>query len=197
MLNQMKTVAMALSVAAALPLSPRAHAAESAGVVWAASPVGTQAVPAAPPLTLMPSNGYVPLKTSGGKCLLVARRGTQIVALELSPLTDGAKLVGWKPQVIDMDTLTSKWGYTSNGVNTANNPVTTQIAGQSKSELNRDGSYSMSSRWGNTHVETVARGESQSAVLVTQNGKTYRKYTHFRPATQDAPVSASDEYFCR
>jgi hypothetical protein len=161
-----------------------AGAAENA-VIWAANPAGAQSVPQAASVTLLPSNGYVPLKTASGKCLLVARRGTQIVAVELSPLTQGDKLIGWKPQAIDMSTLTSKWGYSIDG------------AAQNRTELKKDGSYATSSAWGNTHVESIARGETQSAVTVTQNGKTYRKYSHFKPATPDMPVAASDEYFCR
>ncbi|KND62237.1 hypothetical protein BVER_01878 [Candidatus Burkholderia verschuerenii] len=193
MLNRMK-MAMAATMLAAASALPIASAAESAGVVWAANPVGVQAMPDASSVTLLSSGGYAPLKTSGGKCLLVARRGTQIVAIELSPLLDGGKVIGWKPQAIDMNTLTSKWGYHADG---ASNPVTTQIAMQNNSALNKDGSYSTSSTWKNTHVQTIASGESESAVTVTVNGKTYRKYSHFKPATPDAPLPASDEYFCR
>jgi hypothetical protein len=33
--------------------------------------------------------------------------------------------------------------------------------------------------------------------MVTANGKTYHKYSHFKPATPDTPDAASDEYFCQ
>jgi hypothetical protein len=193
MSNRMK-MAMAAAMLAAASVLPVANAAGSAGVVWAANPVGAQAMPDASFVTLMSSSGYVPLKTSSGKCLLVARRGTQIVAIELSPLLDGAKVIGWKPQVIDMNTLTSKWGYHADE---ASNPASAQIAVQSRTALNKDGSYSTSSSWINSHVQTIASGESESAVSVTVNGKTYRKYTHFKPATPLAPLPASDEYICQ
>jgi hypothetical protein len=200
MLKQMKAAALGLSLAAAIaPCGARAasaaSAADGAAVLWAANPVGAQSVPNVPaPLTLLPSNGYVPLQTSGGKCLLVARRGTQIVAVELSPVNAGGKLTGWKPQAVDMDTLTSKWGYQADAKSGA---ATSQLAQQNNSSINKDGSFSTSSAWGNTHVETIASGESQSSATVTVNGRTYRKYSHFKPATPDTPMAASDEYFCQ
>jgi hypothetical protein len=202
MLNQIKTAALTLgAVAAFAALAPlHASAAESAGVVWSANPAGAQSVPNAPPLALLPSSGYAPLQTAGGKCLLVARRGTQIVAIELSPLTIGMKVIGWKPQTIDMDTLTSKWGYqpqhSTLDAKDFGNPVTTQISAQTKTDTT-SGAFSKSSSWSNAHVESFSTGESESAVTVTANGKTYRKYSHFKPATPDAPVAASDEYFCQ
>jgi hypothetical protein len=205
MLNHMKPAALALAattmIAAMTTFVPlHARAAQSAGVVWAANPVGAQTIPDAASIALLPSSGYVPLQTSAGKCLLVARRGTQIVAIELSPLKIGAKVIGWKPQTIDMDTLTSKWGYQppQSSIDTKGfgNPVTAQIAGQTKTDT-KSGSYSTSSTWGNSHVESASTGESEAAVTVTANGKTYRKYSHFKPATPEAPVASSDEYFCQ
>ncbi len=178
MKNRMKAAAC---VASALTVLITQHAsAETA--MWAANPVGTQSVPNAPSITLLPSNGYVPLRTASGKCLLVARRGTQIVAVELTPMTDGAKVIGWKPQTVDMDTVTSKWGYHADA---SGSIVTRQMADQK------------SSTWTNTHVQALASGESESSVSVTANGKTYRKYSHFKPATPDAPQAASDEYICQ
>jgi hypothetical protein len=194
MLKQMKAAALGVSLAAAIaPCGARA--AENATVLWAANPVGAQSVPnVSTPLTLLPSNGYVPLQTSSGKCLLVARRGTQIVAVELSPVNAGGKIAGWEPRTVDMDTLTSKWGYQADTKSAA---ASSSLAQQNNSSINKDGSFSTSSAWGNTHVSTIASGESESSATVTVNGKTYRKYSHFKPATPDTPVAASDEYFCQ
>lgn len=175
-------------------------------MIWAANPAGVQAMPNAQALALLPSSAYVPLQTSGGQCLLVARRGTQIVALELSPLAIGAKVIGWKPQVIDMSTLTSKWGYKTPDVSmdtqSFGNPVTAQISAQSSMDMSNH-----ASSWSNSKVEAhssaiaaasgASAGELESAESVTVNGKTYRRYSHFKPATTDAPVAASDEYFCQ
>jgi hypothetical protein len=127
-------------------------------------------MPGAPPLTLLPSSsGAVPLRTGdGGKCLLVARRGTQIVAVELSPVVNGPKLVGWAPKQIDMNTLTSKWGYqppqASSAVSAFGNPVTKSIAETSSSI-------------------------AEASATVTVNGKTYRRFTQFKD-------TAADEYLC-
>jgi hypothetical protein len=208
MKSHKKTAAIALAAAAMVSMTPLgAHADASAGVVWAANPAGVQAMPDAPSLALLSSSGYVPLQTSGGKCLLVARRGTKIVAVELSPLAIGAKVIGWKPQEIDMSTLTSKWGYepekSSIDTKSFGNPVTNSISEQSKTDTSKGGSYASASSWGNGHVDAhssaiaSSNGETESAESVTVNGKTYRKYSHFRPATADAPVAASDEYFCQ
>ncbi|SPB13054.1 hypothetical protein NOV72_00354 [Caballeronia novacaledonica] len=200
--------AIALAASATVSMTPMsAHAAASAGVIWAANPVGVQAMPDAQALALLPSSGYVPLQTSSGKCLLVARRGTQIVAVELSPLTVGAKVVGWKPQQIDMSTLTSKWGYTppASSIDTKSfgNSVTNTISEQGKTDTSKGGSYARASSWGNGNVEAhssaiaSSSGETETAESVTVNGKTYRKYSHFKPATAEAPVAVSDEYFCQ
>jgi hypothetical protein len=208
MKSQMKAAAVALAASAAVSMMPTgAHADASAGVIWAANPAGVQSMPNAQALALLPSSGYVPLETSGGKCLLVARRGTQIVAVELSPLAIGAKVIGWKPQQIDMSTLTSKWGYkapvSSIDTKSFSNPVTTEIAGQSKTDTSKGGSFAQSSAWSNANVDAHSSaiasgsGETEAAESVTVNGKTYRKYSHFKPATAEAPVAASDEYFCQ
>ncbi|MDR5762233.1 hypothetical protein [Caballeronia sp. LZ035] len=202
MKSQKIAAAVALAAGTMLAMMPPAHAQTSAGVIWAANPAGVQAMPNAQALALLPSSGYVPLQTSGGKCLLVARRGTQIVALELSPLAIGAKVIGWKPQVIDMSTLTSKWGYqapdSSLDTKSFGNPVTAQISAQSSTVMSTN-----ASAWGNGNVDAhssaiaAASGEMESAEAVTVNGKTYRRYSHFKTATADAPVAASDEYFCQ
>ncbi|BAN25195.1 hypothetical protein BRPE64_BCDS05340 [Caballeronia insecticola] len=208
MKSQMKAAAIALATSALVAMMPTsARADTSAGVIWAANPAGVQAMPNAQALALLPSSGYVPLQTSGGKCLLVARRGTQIVAVELSPLAIGTKVIGWKPQEIDMSALTSKWGYKApeSSVDTKRfgNPVTTQISAQSKTDTSKDGSFARASAWSNGQVEAHSSaiasgsGETEAAESVTVNGKTYRKYSHFKPATADAPVAASDEYFCQ
>jgi hypothetical protein len=208
MKNHRKAAAIALAAAAMVSMMPMsAHADASAGVIWAANPAGVQTMPDAQALALLPSSGYVPLQSSGGKCLLVARRGTQIVALELSPLSIGKKVIGWKPQEIDMSTLTSKWGYeprkSSIDTNSFGNPVTNAIAEQSKTDTSKGGSYARASSWSNGNVDAhssaiaSSNGETEAAESVTVNGKTYRKYSHFKPATADAPVAASDEYFCQ
>jgi hypothetical protein len=153
-----------------------AQTAPSGSVLWAASPAGQQPMPGAPPLTLLPfSSGAVPLRTGdGGKCLLVARRGTQIVAVELSPVVNGPKLVGWAPKQIDMNTLTSKWGYqppqASSAVSAFGNPVTKSIAATNK-----------------TSVSSSASAESSETVTV--NGKTYRRFTQFKD-------TSADEFLC-
>ncbi|SAK57700.1 hypothetical protein AWB79_02432 [Caballeronia hypogeia] len=208
MKSQMKAAAAVLAASAmAAMMSTAARADASAGVVWAASPAGLQAMPNAQALALLPSSGYVPLQTSGGKCLLVARRGTQIVALELSPLTIGAKVIGWKPQEIDMSAVTSKWGYVppKSSVDTEGfgNPVTSAITATSKTDTSKGGSYAKASAWSNSKVEAhssaiaSSSGETEAAESVTVNGKTYRKYSHFKPATPEAPMAASDEYICQ
>ncbi|WP_321793299.1 hypothetical protein [Caballeronia sp. J97] len=208
MKSHKKMAAIALAASATVSMMPmHAHADASAGVIWAANPVGVQSMPDAQALALLPSSGYVPLQTSGGKCLLVARRGTQIVAVELSPLSIGAKVIGWKPQAIDMSTLTSKWGYVppTSSIDTASfgNPVTGSISQQTKTDTSKSGSYARSGNWGNGNVEAHSRavasgtGETEAAESVTVNGKTYRKYSHFKPATAEAPMPASDEYFCQ
>jgi hypothetical protein len=220
MKSQKKAAAVALAAGAMIAMMPpaaqaQAQAQASAGVIWAANPVGVQAMPNEQALALLPSSGYVPLQTSGGKCLLVARRGTQIVALELSPLAIGAKVIGWKPQVIDMDTLTSKWGYktpdASADTKSFGNPVTAQIAAQSTTDTSKGGSYAQASAWSNGNVEAhssaiatasasssgASAGETERAESVTVNGRTYRRYSHFKPATADVPLAASDEYFCQ
>ncbi|SAL12801.1 hypothetical protein AWB73_00426 [Caballeronia turbans] len=206
MKSHTKMAAIALAASAAVWMMPMsAHADANAGVIWAANPVGVQPMPDAH--ALLPSSGYVPLQSSGGKCLLVARRGTQIVAVELSPLSVGAKIVGWKPQEIDMSTLTSKWGYqppkSSIDTKSFGNPVTNTIAEQGKTDTSKGGSYARASSWSNNNVEAhssaiaSSSGETEAAESVTVNGKTYRKYSHFKPATAEAPVAASDEYFCQ
>lgn len=206
MKSQKIAAAVALAAGTMLATMPPAHAQTSAGVIWAANPAGVQAMPNAQALALLPSSGYVPLQTSGGTCLLVARRGTQIVALELSPLAIGAKVIGWKPQVIDMSTLTSKWGYkmpdASMKTQSFGNPMTAQISARSSMDMSNQ-----ASSWSNSKVEAhssaiaaasgARAGEMESAESVTVNGKTYRRYSHFKPATADAPVAASDEYFCQ
>jgi hypothetical protein len=173
-----------------------AQAVPAGSVMWAANPVGQQPMPNAPPLALLSFSGAVPLRTAdGGKCLLVARRGTQIVAVELAPVVSGPKLLGWAPKQIDMDTLTSKWGYTppqANGATSAfENPVTKSIASSSQA-----GSYSSASAsaWSNTSVDAHRKDvtEKESSETVTVNGKTYKKYSHFK----EASGSASDEYIC-
>ncbi|SAK99349.1 hypothetical protein [Caballeronia ptereochthonis] len=203
MKSQMKAAAIALAASVMFSTMPMsAHADASAGVIWAANPVGVQAMPNEQALALLASSGYVPLQTSGGKCLLVARRGTKIVAVELSPLA-----IGWKPQEIDMSTLTSKWGYktpqSSLDTERFGNPVTTRMSGQSTTDTSNGGSYAKASAWSNSNVEAHSSaiasgsGETEAAESVTVNGKTYRKYSHFKPATPEAPVAASDEYFCQ
>ena len=171
-------------------------------VMWAANPSGQQPMPNAPALTLLPLGGAVPLRTGdGGKCLLVARRGPQIVAVELSPLVIGPKLVGWTPKVIDMNTLTSKWGYAPPKPSEQpafGNPVTNAIAATSKSG-EKPSAYSGSSAWSNTNVDAHRESARQgaSAGTVTVNVKTYRKYSQFEAASTDVPGTASDEYFCQ
>lgn len=208
MKSQMKAAAVTLAASAMAAMMPMsAHADASAGVIWAANPAGVQAMPGAQAIALLPSSGYVPLQSAGGKCLLVARRGTQIVAIELSPLAIGPKVIGWKPQEIDMSTVTSKWGYqppkSSLDEKSFGNPVTSAIADQSKTELSKGGSYAQSKTWNNGNVEShssaiaSSSGETQNAESVTVNGKTYHKYSHFKPATPEAPVAASDEYICQ
>ncbi|WP_162067298.1 hypothetical protein [Burkholderia sp. THE68] len=208
MKSQMKTAAIALAASAMVAMTPLvAHADVSAGVVWAANPVGVQAMPDAQALALLPSSGYVALQSSGGKCLLVARRGTQIVAVELTPLAIGAKIIGWKPQEIDMSTLTSKWGYEppKSSIDTKGfgNPVTNAISEQSRTDTSKGGTFARASSWSNGNVEAHSSaiasgsGETEAAEAVTVSGKTYRKYSHFKPATADAPMAASDEYFCQ
>ncbi|WP_244817082.1 hypothetical protein [Caballeronia sp. Lep1P3] len=178
-------VSAGVAIAGLLPL--RAHAAENGAAIWAANPVGAQPMPDAQALSLLPSGGYAPLRTSGGKCLLVARRGTRIVAVELSPLAIGAKVIGWKPQTIDMNALTSKWGYrpqqSTLDAKAFGNPVTNSIA----QTATRADAWS----------RALASGETESAATVTANGKTYRTYSRFKPATPEAPLAASDEYFCQ
>ncbi|AQH02017.1 hypothetical protein A9R05_20520 [Burkholderia sp. KK1] len=208
MKSQKKTAAIALAAAAMISMMPmHAHADASGGLIWAANPAGVQAMPDAQALALLPSSGYVPLETAGGKCLLVARRGTKIVAVELSPLAIGTKIIGWKPQEIDMSTLTSKWGYvppkSSIDTKSFGNPVTNTLSAQSKTDTSKGGTFARASSWSNGNVEAhssaiaSANGETEAAESVTVNGKTYRKYSHFKPATADAPVAASDEYFCQ
>jgi hypothetical protein len=178
MLNRIKAAAFVCAAFAA----QYALADTGTAVMWAANPAGTQTMPDAPPLTLLSSGGYVPLKTSSDKCLLVARRGTQIVAVELSRVSSGGSVIGWKPQTVDMNTVTSKWGYTANA---SGSTITRQMADQK------------SSAWTNSHVEAMSGGESESAMTVTMNGKTYSKYSHFKPATAETPQAASDEYICQ
>jgi hypothetical protein len=208
MKSQMKAAVVALAASTLVAMVPTiARAQAGAGVIRAANPAGVQSMPNEQALALLPSTGYVPLQTSGGKCLLVARRGTRIVALELSPLTIGARVIDWKPQQIDMSTLTSKWGYkapeSSLDTERFGNPVTARIAQQSSTDTSKGGSYAQASAWSNGHVEShssaiaSAAGETEAAEPVTVNGTTYRGYSHFRPATAEAPVAASDEYFCQ
>jgi hypothetical protein len=158
---------------------------------WAANPAGAQPMPNAPPLTLLSFSGAVPLRTAeGGKCLLVARRGTQIVAVELSPVVNGPAIVGWTPRQIDMNTLTSKWGYHASQGNAATNafgnPVT-RTMGAAASAPNV-------SAW-NAKVDAHRKDatQTQSAQSVTVNGKTYRQYSQFKDASAK---NASDEYLC-
>jgi hypothetical protein len=153
---------------------------------WAANPAGAQPMPNAPPLTLLSFSGAVPLRTAeGGKCVLVARRGTQIVAVELSPVVSGPAIVGWTPRQIDMNTLTSKWGYHASPGNAATNafghPVTPASAPPA-------------SEW-NANVDAHRKdtAQTQSAQSVTVNGKTYRQYSQFKDASAK---NASDEYLC-
>jgi hypothetical protein len=165
-------------------------------VTWAANPAGAQPMPNAPPLTLLSFSGAVPLRTAdGGKCLLVARRGTQIVAVELSPVLNGPSIVGWTPRQIDMNTLTSKWGYTAPQGRAAasafGNPVTHSMAAGSKPAASPQ-----MSAWNNANVDAHRKDamETQSQA-VTVNGKTYRKYSQFKDASAKTS-DASDEYLC-
>jgi hypothetical protein len=196
MKNQLKSIVLPL--AAAVVVVASAHAALPGSVVWAADPVGAQMTPDAQSITLLSSSGYVPLKNPGtGKCLLVARRGTQIVALELSPLAIGPKVIGWAPKEISMDALTSQWGYqppaawSAEQAGFSNSATAAMVASGS--------SASGASSWSNASVEAhqAQGGEQESAETVTVNGKTYRKYSHFVAATKETPVAASDEYFCQ
>jgi hypothetical protein len=179
-----------------------AQAVPAGSVMWAASPVGQQPMPNAPPLALLSFSGAVPLQTADGrKCLLVARRGTQIVAVELAPVVNGPKLVGWAPKEIDMDTLTSKWGYKpppANGATSAfENPVTKSIASTSQAGTYASASASASA-WSNTSVDAHRKDvtEKESSETVTVNGKTYKRFSHFKEASGKTPVNASDEYIC-
>ncbi|HEX7934480.1 MAG TPA: hypothetical protein VF573_15565 [Paraburkholderia sp.] len=207
----MKSYLMLAMLSLAAIADVTAQAATPGTALWAATPAGSQPVPNAPDLVLLQWSGAVPLKLSDrGKCLLVARRGPQIVAIELSPLIEGPKLVGWAPKQIDMNTATSKWGYVAPSwdANRAkfSNPATASIQASSKTVANASGAsaaYANASAstksWTNASVEAHKSGAatSESAQTVTVKGKTYTKYSHFEAASAQVPMAASDEYICQ
>ena len=142
-------------------------------MIWAANPVGVQPMPNAQAFALLPSSGYVPLQSFGrqvpaGRAARHADRRGGIVAASI-----GAKVIGWKPQQIDMSTLTSKWGYTppksSLDTKSFGNPVTSRYSKQSKTDTSKGGSYARASSWSNGNVEAhssaieSASGETEAA----------------------------------
>jgi hypothetical protein len=203
----MKSHLMLAMLSLAAVVGASAQTAAPALVVWAANPMGPQPMPNAPALALLPWSGAIPLKVSdGGKCLLVARRGPQIVAIELSPLIDGPRLVGWVPKEIDMDTATSQWGYVapkwSSDQAKFTNPATASITASNKTVVRKSAApagYSSASSWSNPNVEAHGKAAvgSESRETVTINGRTYRKYSQFKAASTEVPMAVSDEYICQ
>ncbi|MEZ2311511.1 hypothetical protein AB6809_33270 [Paraburkholderia sp. RCC_158] len=176
-------------------------------VIFASNPVILQAAPSVLFPALLIWKNAIPLKVSeGGKCLLVARRGPQIVAVELSPLNDGPTVVGWSTREIDMDTATSRWGYVApkwpSDEARLSNPVTASIGASSKTvakESATPASFSSSGARSNASVEAhgQAADESEWSETVTVNGKTYRKYSHFKAASTGLFEAVQDEYICQ
>jgi hypothetical protein len=196
-------------------LSVTALNAYADGVIWPVNPSGRQPMVNAPPLTLLTVPGDSPVQTTtGDKCLLVSRRGSAIVAVELDPLKIGPKIIGWKPKEISADELTKDWDYKAQPLvqdqkkfepkrvegQLFDNPITSEYIMSNKSLGNGYNNVaSSSSSWSNASVDAHGKAsvETESTAVVTINGKTYRKYTHFKDATQDMPTPASDEYFCK
>ncbi|MEZ2311089.1 hypothetical protein AB6809_31050 [Paraburkholderia sp. RCC_158] len=175
--------------------------------ISASNAAGSQVTPNTLPFALLAWKGAIPLKVSeGGKCLLVARRGPQIVAVELSPLNDGPTVVGWSTREIDMDTATSRWGYVApkwaSDEARFGNPVTASIAASSKTvakESATPATFSSSGAQSNASVQARDRAaeESESSETVTVNGKAYRKYSHFKAASTGLLEAVQDEYICQ
>lgn len=204
----MKRLAIAL-------LSAAAACAYADEPIWAANPSsGPQPMVNSPPLTLLSVPSDSPLQTTtGDKCLLVSRRGSQTVAVELNPLKIGPRVIGWKPKEISADQLTKDWEYKAEPLTPTpkyepkkvegqlfDNPITSQFIMSNQSLGNGYNNVSSaSSSWSNSSVDAHGKAttETESTVAVTINGKTYRKYTHFKSASQDTPTPASDEYFCK
>ena len=203
----MKSFVMVVMLSLTAIADVNAQKATPAPAIWAASPAGSQPMPDAPPLVLLQWSGAVPLKVSeGGKCLLVARRGQQIVAIELSPVTDGPKLLGWSPKKIDMNAATSRWGYVPPAWTSEqakfSNPATASIADANKTIVNHSvapTAQSSGEAWSNANVQAHNKAalESEAHESVTVNGKTYSKYSHFKAASAEKPVAVSDEYICQ
>ena len=142
-------------------------------------------------------SGAVPLQTADGrKCLLVARRGTQIVAVELSPVVNGPKLVGWAPKQIDMNTLTSKWGYKPPQ---ANGAVSALESGDEVDCGDERGWHLFQRiRVGVEQYERRCASQGRDGERIVGDGDRQRqdvsKYTQFKEHRQTP--GASDEFIC-
>jgi hypothetical protein len=73
-----------------------ARPATTSQAIWFPAPIGPRPLPSLPPINLLESVGEDPLgaETGAEKCLLVVRRGSTILAVELAPLTIGPRFVG-------------------------------------------------------------------------------------------------------
>jgi hypothetical protein len=167
-------------------------------LIWSPDPAGPQPLPNLPPIRLLDPLRAGPFHGVSGteRCLLVARRGSTIIAIELTALRMGPRIVGWTPKVIDGDTLTSKWKYQAPKWDErlpASNPVVAAIAASSSLSM-ASSSSAWSSRSTDEHGNDVTRGST--AETVTIDGKTYSRYTSFRYASREVRTPDSDDYFC-
>lgn len=181
-------------------------------LIWSPEPVGPQPLPNMPPIQLLEPIAEYPFRALSGteRCLLVATRGSTIIAIELTALRLGPRVVGWSPKIVDDATLTSKWKYEAPKLDeqiAASNPVTAAIAATSSLpkgnivsnlEQNQTAVSSSAKTWSSREKDAqgseVMRGET--AQTVTINGKRYSKYTNFRYASTEVRTPDSDEYFC-
>jgi hypothetical protein len=191
------------AVAAAIAAGP---------AIWAAHPVGPQSLPDMAPIDLIEPIGDYPLADGTRGCLLVARRDNRIIAVELTPLMNGPKIVGWTPSVIDNDTLVSRWHYQApewTQQSTFANPATDQMAASSSSitassavagiARNQSVTSSSAKTWSQRGKDASGKDTAHmaSSTTVTINGKVYSRYTNFESASTDVPATSLDDYLCQ
>jgi len=169
--------------------------------VWAGEPGGVSATSSVSAPALLQWSGAIPLSTAGGeKCLLVARRQSQIVAIELSPLLVGPGVIGWAPNGIGTSAASSEQANAATARN--GNPATAAITASNHAMPRQSvtpETFSKSGSWRNSSVEAdrKAAAAKESVEVVTVKGKTYRTYGHFKTAPKEVPTAVSEEKVCQ
>ncbi|AXF11930.1 hypothetical protein CUJ91_29425 [Paraburkholderia graminis] len=175
--------------------------------VWAGEPGGVSATSSVSAPALLQWSGAIPLSTAGGeKCLLVARRQSHIVAIELSPLVVGPGVIGWAPNGIGTSTASSEQANAATARDgnppRFSNPATAAITASNHAMPRQSvtpETFSKSGSWRNSSVEAdrKAAAAKESVEVVTVKGKTYRTYGHFKTAPKEVPTAVSEEKVCQ